>query len=127
MTLPHERTRSLTWARESLELISTNEHLSDVHRLKAKTILDVYPCPHLVRAWINADASCLPSLAAEAIEVAGELLRELWCIDSCPVELRERLRYVLRHYPGHGQARRWARPVGHGPITGWLLNEDGDG
>lgn len=124
MSMAHERTRALHWAYESLEVIRDCTALAVSQRDRAEMLLRDFPSPHEVSTWIKSEARSLPSSAAAAIDAAGALMRDIWCSDICPSDLREDLRFSLRHYPAQGEVNRWTREIGNRTITDWLLPED---
>lgn len=124
MTMPHERTRALRCAYETLVQIRDGTHFQDTVRGRAGALLCEYPKPELIAAWIEINATSIPESAANAIDATGALLRELWYSDSCPVEVRDQLSYTLRHFPEEGHAKLWARSCALESITEWLLPED---
>ncbi len=123
MTMPHERTRALRFGHETLVEISASPQVDEASRAAAVALLSSFPAPCEVTEWINTTTS-VPAPAAAAIEAAGLLFRAMWRSDSCPAELRESLKFTLRHYPGAGEVLRWVHVIGDRPITAWLLPED---
>ena len=123
MTMPHERTRALRFAHEALVEISASPQVGEANRAAAEALLSSFPSPGEVAEWIEAAAS-IPASAAAAIEAAGLLFRAMWRSDSCPAEVRESLKFTLRHYPGAGEVLSWVHVVSDRPITAWVLPED---
>jgi hypothetical protein len=125
MTMPNERTRSLRFAHETLQEASVLPALEPGDREGALQLLQTYPDPATVRQWIDADRTCIPAEAAEAIERAGALLRRLQLSRAGGEDFQRSLLFALRHLPAPGEARRHMKPLSwQGSIQWWLLPED---
>lgn len=123
MTMPPERTRALRWAYELLLEVSRGNVSSATDRDRAFGVLQDFPQPDAVLAWLRAGAS-LPASAASAINEAGALLQDLRLSVTCPPHFREQLYRVLRHYPQSGEALCWAGVASEGELHEWLQPED---
>ena len=124
MTMPHERTRSLRWGQEALQEICDDALIGESVVGWATELLRAYPTPDVVLGWIQADVVCIPIDAAEAIDGTVRLLNALWLSENCPSQLRQTLKFTLRHFPALGEAKGWACGSGKVSIRVWLLPED---
>lgn len=126
MSMAEERTRSLRWAHELLEEIIADESLDGSSRASATDALRRFPSPAVVSGWIEADVSCIPADAADAIEQTGRLLRTIHLSESCSDSLRLNVTYALRHFPQPEDAGRWTRGIESRSVKDWLSPEAAD-
>lgn len=119
MTTAGERAQSLGRARDVLTALREDPNTPAACRAEITLLLTSYPSQVELEDWIGTGAA-LPLEAAGAIEQAGELMRTLWSQDDLPGHHRLPLQYALRHFPGPGAARSWARS--RRPVGAWMAS-----
>lgn len=120
MTTPSERARALRWGADLLRELVDHPLTSPTDRELAVGLLPFYPTPDVIEGWIESKVRVIPVEAARAIEGAGNLFRHLHFDEHSPPELRETLRYTLRHFPQPGWAMLWISPGPSGFLGLWL-------
>lgn len=123
MTMPHERLRCLRWARELLVDITSGNESSESDRRIAGILLETFPAPQELLAWVRGGMA-LPDSAAAAIDAGGAFFRELRHASWSSPEQRRHLEFVLRHYPANGEASLWVPEHCAGTLHEWLMPEN---
>ncbi len=123
MTMPHERLRALRWTYEVLLELSRGVTCSDEDRHRAIRVLENFPSPQALLAWLHEEVA-LPCSAAVAIAAAGVLLSELRRSDRLVEDCKLQLDFVLRHYPEDGEALIWVQDDCAGSLHEWLMPEN---
>lgn len=115
------------WCAELLEAIRDGAECKASERASAAKALIDYPGSEVLDHWIETRVTSLPRDAVNAMEDAGDLLRQLWLKDDLDPMLRRHAQYILRHYPGAGEIRRCSNRLQRLPIDHWLQHVDTGG
>ena len=120
MTMPHERACAIRWGRENLMEIQADKRISQAMKARAAEIYKTYPDEVELQSWIDKTAVVLPEHSADAMDEARRLFEAIerakgW---KGTAELRQSLRYTLRHFPQEYQIQ-WRRGKGFG-FDGWV-------
>ncbi|WP_141508928.1 BPSL0761 family protein [Ramlibacter sp. WS9] len=124
MTMPHERTRSLRWGHELLNLVAEDAALDAAVREQARRLLSTYPPPSEIARWLAEDLPSLPASAAVALGAAADHFSKADLANSASAETASVLLYTRRHYPLSGDFQVWANGNGRRSPREWLLPED---
>jgi hypothetical protein len=120
MTIPYERLRSLSWGREILRKMSTDELLPNALRLRVSKVLETYPTLQDLRAAIPGASVVVLGRWADVIDEAATLLDVLRQTKEAADSTRCNLTSTLRHFPLAGEARATAMLGDSVSVTWWI-------
>ena len=121
MTTPDERSRALEWGRELLTQIADDETATVELRCQAKLLLEQYPTPCDLLGLVQADATQLPRLMADAFAGTAALLGRVLRLGTGGEHFRHDVRATLRHFPDEATCELMMQPFAGRRIRSWLL------
>lgn len=118
--MPHERTRSLRFAVQTMRQMVDDEVLAQPLRHQAAAVLSRYPRPETVLEWIKTENMVWPTAATEAIADAADLMKQIHASRAGSPETLDALLVALRHHPTRPEIAFFATC----PVQEWLEPED---
>ena len=122
MTVPSERCRAIRWGASLLERLEGDADLPEAIRTQVQDLRRTYPTAGQLKDHLATGMNGLPPDWISAIQEAHRLFNSLWCSGDDSPDVRDELKWVLRHYPDPYTTTLMGDE--RVDIRGWLLHED---